>query len=83
MKKCVSSGQAENWDLSMSSPQVVDRVKSINCQKQTAEKTQCPANSKLYDSGAWYLTTEREAGELNLAVHWENLDKGNGIFLCN
>ena len=55
------------------------------CQKETAEKTQCPANSKRNDSGAGYLTTERdvtsfhEAGELHLAVDWENLDEGNGI----
>ena len=69
----------------MSSPQVVAWLKCIICQKETAEKTQCPANSKRNDSGAGYLTIERdltsfhEAGELHLAVDWENLDEGNGI----
>ena len=69
----------------MSSPQVVDWLKCIICQKETAEKTQCPANSKRNDSGTGYLTIERdltsfhEAGELHLAVDWENLDEGNGI----
>ena len=71
----------------MSSPQVVDWLKCIICQKETAEKTQCPANSQRNDSGAGYLTIERdlasfhEAGELHLAVDWENLDEGNGINL--
>ena len=46
VKKWVNSEQAENWDLNMSSPQVVDWRKCIICQKETAEKTQCPANSK-------------------------------------
>ena len=69
----------------MSSPQVVDWLKCIICQKETAEKTQCPANSKRNDSGAGYLTIEHdltsfhEAGKLHLAVDWENLDEGNGI----
>ena len=44
----------------MSSPQVVDWLKCIICQKETAEKTQCPANSKRNDSGAGYLTIERD-----------------------
>ena len=61
----------------MSSPQVVDCLKCIICQKQKAEKTQCPANSKRNDSGAGYLTIE--AGELHLAVDWEFLEEGNGI----
>ena len=77
MKKWVNSEQVENWALSMSSPQVVDWLKCIICQKETAEKTQCPANSKRYDSGAGYLTIERdltsfhEAGELHSAVDWK------------
>ena len=55
----------------MSSTQVVDWLKCIICQKETAEKTQCPANSKRNDSGAGYLTIEHdltlfhEAGELH------------------
>ena len=74
VKKWVNSEQAKNRDRSMSSPQVVDWLKCIICQKETAEKTQCPANSKRNDSGAGYLTIERdltsfhEAGELHLAV---------------
>ena len=69
----------------MSSPQVADWLKCIICPKETTEKTQCPVNSKRNDSGAGYLTVERnltsfhEAGELHLAVDWENLDEGNGI----
>ena len=44
------------------------------CQKKTTEKPQCPVNWKRYDSGAEYLSCEKdvtsfyEAGELNLAV---------------
>ena len=85
VNKWVNSEQAENWDLNMSSPQVVDWRKCVICQKETAEKSQCPANSKRHDPGAGYLTIERdltsfhEAGELHLAVDWESLDEGNGI----
>ena len=69
----------------MSLAQAVDWLKCIICQKETREKTQCPANSKRHDSGAGYLTIERvftsfyEAGELHLAVGWEQLGDGNGI----
>ena len=85
VKKWVSSEHVENLALSISSPQVVHWLKCIICQKETAEKTQCPANSKRCAYGAGYLTIERdltsfhEAGELHLAVDWKNLDEGNGI----
>lgn len=85
MKKWVNREQEKNWDQSISLPQVVDWLKCIICQKETTEKTQCPANSKRNDSGSGYLTIERdltsfhEAGELHLAAHWENLNEGIGI----
>lgn len=54
-------------------------------QKETTENTLCPADSKGHVSGAGYLPTEHnftsfhQAGELHLAVDWENLEEGNGI----
>ena len=60
-------------------------MKCIICQEETSEKPTCPANSKRHDSGAGYVTFERdvtsfyEVGELHLAVNWECLNEGNGI----
>ena len=40
-------------------PQAVYWLKCIICQKETKEKTQCPAVSKRHDLGAGYLPIER------------------------
>ena len=41
-------------------PQAVYWLKCIICQKETKEKTQCPADSKRHDLGAGYLLTSKK-----------------------
>ena len=72
-------------DEQSSASQITDWSKCVICQKQNEEKLECPANSKIRDSGAGYrsfvqnIQLFQEMNILPISLNLERLDQGDGI----